>query len=250
MPKHQTHKARLARQIQDTTGLRYTDVLKMCGLPQEWVALADELQAVDLATAATSLRRVTRSCGEAGAWLEAHGAIESTHYGTDYTKVEKVRTACWDAAEAALNHAGFETHSFDTEAEAYHAAFLALSHAGSVHDGRRLALAALNIMSPDPLWCSDVIRTRTRTPFTYATAVSLCGPETSFAVAARHAARAMAAASAVKFSRDEDWYEAAGHMVEAVWYMSLAADFPPLHNRPEYQDFYSFQLDGTLPSEF
>ncbi|MEV1078722.1 hypothetical protein AB0I98_10785 [Streptomyces sp. NPDC050211] len=249
MPKRQSRAAKLARQIQDATGLRYTDVLKMCAPTWSWLALADALRTVRLADAATSLTNVAHVCAEAGAWHEAYGAIENAYYDTDYAKVERARTVCWDAAEAALNRAGFEMHSFDTDAEVYHAAFLCLSKAGTVHDGRHLARAALSVISPDPLWCSDVIRTRGRAPFTYETAISLSGPETSFAVAARQAARTMAAASAVRFSGDEQWHEAASLMVEAVWYMSVAAGLPPLHNRREYQEFHSFYMDGTLPTE-
>ncbi|MFD5792453.1 hypothetical protein ACFWIO_02775 [Streptomyces diastatochromogenes] len=250
MPKRQTRAANLARQIQDATGLRYTDALKMCTPARSWIALADELRAVGLVAAATSLTSVAYVCAEAAAWYEAYGAIENAYYDTDYAKVDSARAVCGDAAEAALHRAGFETHSFDTDAEAYHAAFIALSKAGTVQDGRPLARAALGVISSDPLWCSDVIRTRGRAPFTYETAISFSGPDTHFAVAARHAARAMATASAVRFSGDEQWHEAASLMVEAVWYMSVAAGLPPLHNRRKYQDFYSAYLDGALPTKF
>ncbi|MEU9989905.1 hypothetical protein AB0E10_24540 [Streptomyces sp. NPDC048045] len=250
MPKRQPRAANLARQIQDATGLRYTDALTMCTPAQSWIVLADELRAVGFVGAATSLTSVAYVCAEAGAWYEAYGAVENAYYDTDYAKVERARLLCCDAAEAALHRAGFESNSFDTDAEVYHAAFIALSEAGTIHDGRRLARAALNVISPDPLWCSDVIRTRGRAPFTYETAISPSGPETHLAVAARHAARAMATASAVRFSGDEQWHEAASLMVEAVWYMSVATGLPPLHNRREYQDFYSSYMDGALPTRF
>ncbi|GAB2827602.1 hypothetical protein GCM10027073_65730 [Streptomyces chlorus] len=188
-------------------------------------------------------------CAEVGAWYEAYGAIENTYYDTDYARGARASTVCGDAAEAALHRAGFETHSFDTDAEVYHAAFIALSKAGTVHDCRPLARAALDVLGADPLWCSDVIRTRGRAPFTYETTISLTGPETRLAMAARHAARAMATASAVRFSGDEQWYEAASLMVEAVWYMSVAAGLPPLHNRRAYQEFYSSYMDGSLPTK-
>ncbi|MFC9635341.1 hypothetical protein ACFTY8_40375 [Streptomyces mirabilis] len=249
MPKRQSRAANLARQIQDATGLRYTDALKMCAPARSWIVLADELRAAGLFTTATSLTSVAYICAEAGAWYEACGAIENAYYNTDYAKVRRANAVCWDAAEASLHRAGFETHSFDTDAEVYHAAFIALSKAGTVHDGRPLARAALNVISPDLLWCSDVIRTSGRAPFTYETATSLSGPETHVAVAARHAARAMATASAVGFSGDEEWHEAAALMVEAVWYMSVAAGLPPLHNRRGYQEFYSFYMDGSLPTK-
>ncbi|MFJ3248409.1 hypothetical protein [Streptomyces sp. NPDC086782] len=249
MPKRQSRAANLARQIQDATGLRYTDALKMCAPTRSWIALADELRAAGLVDAAASLTSIASVCAEAGAWYEAYGTIENAYYDTDYPKVERASAVCGDAAEAALRRAGFETHSFDTDAEVYHAAFIALSKAGTVHDGRPLARAALNVISTDPLWCSDVIRTRGRTPFTYETATSLSGPETRLAVAARHAARAMARASAVGFSGDEQWHEAASLMVEAVWYMSVAAGLPPLHNRREYKEFLSIYMAGTLPTK-
>ncbi|MEU3946545.1 hypothetical protein [Streptomyces sp. NPDC029526] len=240
MPKRQSRVANLARQIQYATGLRYTDALKMCAPTPSWIALVD---------AATSRTRVAYVCAEVGAWYEAYSEVENAYYESDYAKVKRASAVCGAAAEAALHRAGFETHSFDTDAEVYHAAFISLPKAGTVQDSRRLARSALSVISSDPLWCSDVIRTRGRTPFTYRTASSLSGPKTRSAMAARHAARAMATASSIEFSGDEQWYEAACLMVEAVWYMSLAAGLPPLHNHREYHEFYSCYMDDTLTTK-
>ncbi|MER6572609.1 hypothetical protein ABT288_42240 [Streptomyces sp. NPDC001093] len=106
---------------------------------------------------------------------------------------------------AVLHRAGFETHSYESDAEAYHCAYLALCHAGTRPDGRSLARAALNVISGDPWECSDVIRASGRTPFTYESAAGLTGPQVPTATAARRAARAMADASAVGHDGDDDW---------------------------------------------
>ncbi|MEE1838101.1 hypothetical protein [Streptomyces sp. SP17KL33] len=251
MPKKQPFAAKLARRIQAATGLSYTDCLKMYGpVPSDWTALARELRAVGLVDTADNLLNVAAVNAEAGAWFEAGGMVQGMSYDTeDYANGERVNQACADAAEAALNRAGFETYGFDTEAEAYHCAFLALAKAGTMQDGRALALAAVDVFDDDPLYCSDIVRDRGRAPFTYGTAAGLAGPETPFAIAARKAARAVAAASAVRTGGDEGWYEAAGHMVEAVWYGCAAAGLPPLHERKEYRLFYQFEMDRTIPEE-
>ncbi|MFC9431362.1 hypothetical protein [Streptomyces sp. NPDC056987] len=123
-----------------------------------------------------------------------------------------------------------------TDAEVYHVAFLTLSQAGTMADGRRLARAALDVFADDPTWCSDVIRSRGRSPFTYDTAAGLTGPGVPTAVAARSAARAMARAAAVPHRGDEEWYGAAGIMVEVIWHAGRAAGVPPLEGRQTCQD--------------
>ncbi|WP_042162952.1 hypothetical protein [Streptomyces sp. NBRC 110035] len=148
-----------------------------------------------------------------------------------------------------MNRAGFDTHSYAPDAEAYHAAFLALSKAGTLPDGRTLARAALDVFADDATWCSDVIRSRGRAPFTYDTdtAAGLTGPGTLTAVAARKAARAMARAAAVPFNGDEEWHEAAGIMVEVMWHAGEAAGLSPLEGRPNCQDHLRDFMDGETP---
>ncbi|WP_053703723.1 hypothetical protein [Streptomyces sp. WM6368] len=80
-----------------------------------------------------------------------------------------------------------------------------MSKAGTLPDARSLARAALEVFADDPTLCSDVIRTRGRSPFTYDTAAGLDGPRTPTAVAARKASRAMARAAAIRFKGDEEW---------------------------------------------
>ncbi|GAB3181293.1 hypothetical protein [Streptomyces incanus] len=179
--------------------------------------------------------------------ISAGGAIEQLFYYTDNQRVQRTYGACSDAAEAALIRAGFDTHSYDTDAEVYHAAFLALSKAGTLPDGRTLARAALDVFADDPTWCSDVIRSRGRAPFTYDTAADLAGPGTSTAVAARKAARAMARAAAVARSGDEEWYEAAGIMVEVIWHAGEAAGLPPLEGRRNCQGHLRDFMGGEIP---
>ncbi|MEV7559552.1 hypothetical protein [Streptomyces sp. NPDC089795] len=92
--------------------------------------------------------------------------------------MKRAYDACEEAAEAALSRAGFDMYSDTPDAEVYHAAFLALSRAGTLPDGRALARTALNVFGDDPTWRSDVIRTRGRGPFTYETAAGPTGAET------------------------------------------------------------------------
>ena len=84
-------------------------------------------------------------------------------------------------------------------------------------------------------------------PFTYDTAAGLTGPGTPTAVAARKAARAMARAAAIPFHGDEEWYEAAGVMVEVMWHAAEAAGLPPLEGRPNCQDHLRDFMDGEIP---
>jgi hypothetical protein len=151
------------------------------------------------------------------------------------------------AVDAVLNRAGFDRDSWGADAEAYHAAFLALSKAGTLPDGRTLAHAALDMFADDATWCSDIIRSKGRAPFTYDTAAGLTGPGTPTAVAARKAARAMARAATVPFNRDEEWYEAAGIMVEVMWHAGEAAGLSPLEGRPNCQDHLRHFMDGETP---
>ncbi|MEY2229360.1 hypothetical protein [Streptomyces sp. BF23-19] len=247
MPKKQTRAAQLARQIQAVTGLRYTDCLKMCEPTESiWSQLACALQAAGLAEAADRLRAIDAVTTEAGTWFDAGGKVEQLFYYTDHSRVKRTYDACEEAAEAALSRAGFEMYSDTPDAEAYHAAFLALSRAGTLPDGRALAHTALDVFADDPTWCSDVIRTRGRDPFTYETAAGLTGPETPTAVAAREAARAMARAAAIRFKGDEEWYEAAEIMVEVIWHAGEAAGLPPLEGRPNCQDHLRDYMDGEI----
>ncbi|MGW0703839.1 hypothetical protein ACWD0A_31950 [Streptomyces sp. NPDC002867] len=248
MPKKQTRAAQLARQIQAATGLPYSRCLKMCE-PSEgsWGRLSRELRAAGLIEAADQLLAVDAVTTEASTWFTAGGEVEQLFYYTDNERVQRTYRACSDAAEAALNRAGFETYSYDTDAETYHAAFLALSKAGTLPDGRTLARAALDVFADDPTWCSDVIRSQGRDPFTYDTAPGLAGPGTPTAVAARKAARAMARAAAIPFRGDEEWYEAAGIMVEAIWHAGEAAGLPPLEGRKNCQDHLREFMDGEIP---
>ncbi|GGT02746.1 hypothetical protein [Streptomyces cinerochromogenes] len=248
MPKKQTRAAQLARQIQAVTGLPYTRCLKMFE-PSEgsWARLARELRATGLIEAADHLLAVDAVTTEASTWLSAGGEIERLFYYTDNKRVQRTYNACSDAADAALKRAGFDRLSYDSDAEVYHAAFLALSKAGTLPDGRTLARAALDVFADDPTWCSDVIRSKGRSPFTYDTAAGLTGPGTPTAVAARKAARAMARAAAVPFNGDEEWYEAAGIMVEVMWHAGEAAGLSPLEGRPNCQDHLRDFMDGEIP---
>ncbi|WP_329583279.1 hypothetical protein [Streptomyces sp. NBC_01361] len=249
MPKKQTRAVQLARQIQATTGLPYTRCLKMTCEPTESSRdlLARELRAAGLIEAADQLLAVDAVATEASTWLSAGGEIEQLYYYTDHARVQRTHSACSDAAEAALNRVGFDTHSWDTDAEVYHAAFLALSKAGTLPDGRTLARAALAVFDDDPTWCSDVIRSQGRSPFTYDAAAGLTGPGTPTAVAARKAALAMARAAAVPRSGDEEWFEAAGIMVEVIWRAGEAAGLPPLEGRQDCQDHLGDFMDGEIP---
>lgn len=248
MPKKQTRTAQLARRIQAATGLPYTQCLKMCEPSEDsWGRLARALREAGLIEAADQLRAVDAATTEASTWFSAGGEIEQLSYDTDNEKVQRTYSACSDAAEAALNRAGFDTHSYAPDAEAYHAAFLALSTAGKLPDGRTLARAALDVFPDDPTWCSDVIRSQGRSPFTYDTAAGLTGPGTPTAVAARKAAHAMARAASVPRSGDEEWYEAAGIMVKAIWHAGEAAGVPPLEGRRNCQDHLRHFMDGEIP---
>ncbi|MFE7650779.1 hypothetical protein [Streptomyces phaeoluteigriseus] len=247
MPKKQPRTAQLARQIQAVTSLPYTRCLKICEPSHDtWVRLARELRTVGLIEAADQLLAVGAVDAEASTWYSAGGEIEGIFYYTDHQRVQRTYDACSDAAEAALTRAGFDPYSFDTAAEAYHAAFLALSKAGTLPDGRTLAHAALDMFADDATWCSDVIRSRGRDPFAYDTAAGLTGPGTPTAVAARKAARAMARAAAVPVSGDEEWYEAAGLMVEAMWHAGEAAGLPPLEGRPNCQAHLRDFMGGEI----
>ncbi|MFD3729492.1 hypothetical protein [Streptomyces sp. NPDC058671] len=247
MPKKQTRAQGLARQIQAVTGLPYTLCLKLCEPYEDSSArLARELRAVGLTEAADHLLAVEAVATEASTWFEAGGEFEQRYYYTDNARVQEVSRACSDAAEAVLGRAGFERLSWDTNAEVYHAAFLALSKAGTMPDGRALARAALDVFADDPEWCSDVVRFPGRDPFTYETAAELTGPDTATAVAARKAARAMARAAAVRFSGDEEWMEAAGIMVEAIWHAGVAAGLPPLQGRPNCRDHLRYNMEGEI----
>ncbi|MFK0154271.1 hypothetical protein ACIQVK_19625 [Streptomyces sp. NPDC090493] len=248
MPKKQPRAAQLARQIQAVTGLPYTRCLKICEPPEDsWVRLARELRTAGLVEAADQLLAVDAVAAEASTWYSAGGEIEGIFYYTDHQRVQRTHNACSDAAEAALNRAGFDTYSFDTCAEAYHAAFLALSKAGTLPDQRTLASAALDVFADDATWCSDVIRTRGRSPFTYDSAAGLTGSGTPTAVSARKAARAMARAAAVPVSGDEEWYEAAGIMVEVMWHASEAAGLPPLEGHPNCRAHLRDFMGGEIP---
>jgi hypothetical protein len=248
MPKKPTRGAQLARQIQAVTGLPYTRCLKLCESPEDsWVPLARELRTAGLIEAANHLLALVAVTTQASTWFSAGGEIEGLFYSTDNERVQRTYNACSDAADAALSRAGFDRHSWDAEAEVYHAAFVALSKAGTLPDGRPLARAALDVFADDATWCSDIIRTRGRSPFTYDTAVGLTGPGTPTAVAARKAARAMARAAVVPFSGDEEWYEAAGIMVEVMWHAGEAAGLPPLEGRKNCQDHLRHFMDGEIP---
>ncbi|MFJ8036028.1 hypothetical protein [Streptomyces sp. NPDC096032] len=244
----QSRAAQLARRIQAVTGLPYTRCLKLCE-PSEGssVRLARALRSAGLTEAADQLLVVDAVTTEASAWFSAGGEIEELYYYTDNERVQRTYSACSGAAETALKRVGFESYSWDTDAEVYHAAFLALSKAGTLPDGRALARAALDVFADGPTWCSDIIRTRGRSPFTYGTAADLTGPRTPTAVAARKAARAMARAAVVPFRGDEEWYGAAGIMVEAIWHAGVAAGLPPLKGRRNCQDHLRTFMGGEIP---
>ncbi|MGI5255411.1 hypothetical protein [Actinacidiphila glaucinigra] len=245
MPKNSTRAAALARRIQAATGvIRYTDALSLFTPDKASLALAAELGAAGLADAAKDLVSITYVCAEARAWFEAYGVIERAFYGTDYSKVRQIGDICSQTGEAVLRRAGFEPMSMDADAEVYHLAFLALSHAGSITSGQRLVRAALQVFD-EPLMCSDIVRSQGRDPFSYASAAALSGPDVPAAVAARTAARAMAAAAHVPFRGDEEWHEAAAHMAVTVWHACVAAGLPPLEGFAGFRDFLPDLMDGT-----
>ncbi|MFD4767281.1 hypothetical protein [Streptomyces niveus] len=250
MPKKQPRAAQLARQIQATTGLPYTDCLKLCDLPEtDWALLARELRQAGLIEAADDLHALDAVNNEAGTWITAATEIEHRHHYTDSAKVRRTYDVCIDAAEAAFNRAGSEWGTLDIDAEAFHAAYLALKKAGTLHDGRTLARAALDVFGDDPLGCSDIIRSQGRCgrpSFTYDTAATLTGPDTPTAVAARKAARTMAYAAATPFRGDEEWYEAAGIMVEVIWHAGEAAGSSPLLNHPNCQEHLHDFMDNEI----
>ncbi|MEU0110676.1 hypothetical protein ABZ313_35670 [Streptomyces sp. NPDC006251] len=246
MPKSQSRFAGVARQIQTIAGIRYTDALRLLEPDRNELVLAEELRTAGHADVAAALTGVTLICTESIAWYDAFGEVESVYYETDPQRVKQVGEACRGAAEAVMRRVGFPEVGYAPEAEVYHAAFVALCLAGAVPDGRRLARAAIGVLDADPLMCSDIVRSRGRRPFTYRNASDLTGPGTATAVAARKAARAMAAASRVPQSGDEQWYEAAELMVGAVWHGCVAAGRPPLHNRTAFQDFYRMEMDGPV----
>ncbi|MER5890513.1 hypothetical protein ABT160_42365 [Streptomyces sp. NPDC001941] len=245
MPKNRSRAAALARQIQATSQLPYTLALACYSPDATWIGLADTLSTIGMEDAAAQLRTLTHVCAEAEAWYEASAQLESMYYDSDYARLEALRPRCGDAAAAALERAGLQEGALDAEAEVYHYAYLVLREAGQRHDGRALVRVALGVFSDDPLWCSDVIRSRGRAPFTY-TREAVDGPRTPTARAARRAAAFLAAAADVEFRDDEEWYEAAALMVEAVRYASEAAGLPPFHGRPGYlssKDDYDHGLD-------
>ncbi|MCX4546987.1 hypothetical protein [Streptomyces sp. NBC_01565] len=57
----------------------------------------------------------------------------------------------------------------------------------------------------------------------------------------------MAHAAAISFKGDEEWYEAAGIMIEVIWHASEAAGLPPLEGRPNCQDHLRDFMDGEIP---
>lgn len=246
MPKFQTRAARVARQIQAASGVKYTTILRLFAPAQEELVLADAMRTAGLTTAADSLTRIALVLAERGMWVGAYAHIENEFIDTDPTKVKKARAVCLEAGNAVMRREGFLEAGFEPGAEIYHAAFLALSRAGAVPDGRCLARAAVGVFDSDPLMCSDVIRSEGRSPFTYESADKLIGPDTPAAVAARKAARAMAAASRVQEHGDEEWYEAAELMVGAAWHGSVAAELPPLHGLTEFQDFFETVMERVL----
>nr|WP_024127706.1 hypothetical protein [Streptomyces sp. F12]AHE40470.1 hypothetical protein pFRL6_383 [Streptomyces sp. F12] len=246
MPKFQSRFASAARRIQAATGIAYTDVLRLLVPDRRELRLADELRHAGLVDAANALVGVTFACAESTAWYDAYGEIENACYETDPQKVKDMGAACQEGAEAVMRRAGFADTVFGPDAEVLHAAYLALCRAGAVPDGRRLARAALGVFDCDPLLCSDIIRTAGRRPFAYRIANELTGPSTATAVAARKAARAMAAASDIQTGDDRYWYEAAELMVGAAWYGSIAAGHPPLHSMREFQSFYKTMMDGPV----
>lgn len=246
MPKFQTVAARVAREIQGAIGLKYTRALRLFAPSQTSLALADELRAAGLSKAAEDLVDVELVCAVSGMWADAYAVIEEECWITDPEKVVRARSLCREAGNAVMRRVGFPDSGFMPGAEIYHAAFLALSRAGSVLDGRSLARAALDVFDGDPLMCSDIIRTSGRQPFTYESAAELDGPATPGAAPARMAARAMAAASRIGSSCDEQWYRAAEFMVSAAWYGGVAAGCPPLHDLPAFQDFLEVVMIGSV----
>lgn len=248
MSKKQSRAAQLARGIQHATGLPYTRCLKMCE-PSEgsWSRLAHELRTAGLIEAADHLLAVDGVATQAGIWFAACGEAEAAYRDTDSEQCGRAISACCDAAEAALHRGSFDTHSYDTEAEAFHSAFIALSKAGELPNGRPLAQAALGVFPDDPTWCSDVIRSRGRSPFTYTSAAHIIGPTTATAAAARKAACAMARAAAIPFKGDEEWYEAAGIMTEAIWHASEAAGLSPLQGHPNCRGHLQNFMNGEIP---
>ncbi|MFE2728049.1 hypothetical protein [Kitasatospora sp. NPDC059327] len=240
MPKRQSRSAYLARRIQATTGVSYTTALGLLAPNERWLALSGVLRAHGMTVPADSLHRIVRVDAEQHAWWKAYGLIEHAYRElrtVDRATFTTVSQACKREADAVAGAAGFLPAGYEMGAEVYHMAFLALSKAGTVADGRTLAGAAIGALDDDPLECSDVIRSSGRRPVVYRTAQDSCGPDTEYAFAARDAARAMAAASRIRFRGDEQWYEAAGLMAEAVWHGSVAAGLAPLHGRARFREF-------------
>lgn len=66
-------------------------------------------------------------------------------------------------------------------------------------------------------------------------------------MAVRKAAHATARAASVPRSGDEEWYEAAGIMVEVIWHAGEAAELPPLEGRRNCQDHLRHFMDGEIP---
>jgi hypothetical protein len=58
----------------------------------------------------------------------------------------------------------------------------------------------------------------------------------------------MARAAVIRFHGDEEWYEAAGIMVEVMWHAGEAAGLPPLEGRPNCQDHLQDFMDGEFPN--
>jgi hypothetical protein len=249
MPKFQSLAARVARQIQAASGMKYTRALRLFAPVQEELDLAAELRTAGLTGAADNLTRITLTRAESWMWIEAYAEIESEFFDTDLKRVRTMETVCQEAAGEVMRREGFESTGYEPSAEAYHTAFLALSHAGAVPDGQRLASAAIGVFDADPLECSDIIRSSGRRPFTYDSAVQLTGPGTPTAVAARKAARALAAASQVPERGDKEWCAAAGLVVAAVWHGSVAAGFPPLFDRPGFRYFFTSDMESSLPEQ-
>ncbi|MFI0966570.1 hypothetical protein ACH4S8_35085 [Streptomyces sp. NPDC021080] len=61
------------------------------------------------------------------------------------------------------------------------------------------------------------------------------------------AARKVARTVTVPISGDQEWYEAAGVMVEVIWHASEAAGLPPLEGRQNCQDCLRDSMGGEVP---
>ncbi|SDT83453.1 hypothetical protein SAMN05216371_8284 [Streptomyces sp. TLI_053] len=247
MPKHQSRSAHLARRIQATTGVSYTAALGLVTPNERWLALSRALREHGMTDAADSLHRIVRVDAQQHAWWEAYALVEHAHRELrtlDRATFTGVSRACKREAHAVAVAAGFLPAGHQMGAEVYHAAFLALSQAGTLADGRALARAAVGALDDDPLECSDVVRSAGRRPVVYRTAQDSCGPDSEYAFAAGNAARAMAAASRVPWRGDEQWYEAAALMAEAAWYGTVAAGRPPLRGRERFREFLDDDFAG------